>query len=74
MLIYLIHILHLNQSKGNQLRLKLGTLSILGAFLLFPSGAKAYSLDEFYQATFITVVPNHITMQIELYPSVLIAL
>jgi ABC-type nickel/cobalt efflux system permease component RcnA len=33
----------------------------------------AHPLDEFYQSTFITIVPNRITMQIELYTGALIA-
>jgi ABC-type nickel/cobalt efflux system permease component RcnA len=48
-------------------------LGLLGVFFLFPSGAAADPLDEFYQSTYITLVPNRITMQIELYPGVLVA-
>lgn len=41
--------------------------------VVFPVSAAAHPLDEFYQSTFITVVPNRITMQIELYTGALIA-
>jgi ABC-type nickel/cobalt efflux system permease component RcnA len=48
-------------------------LGMLGISLLFPPGAAAHPLDELYQSTYITVVPNRITMQIELYTGVLVA-
>ena len=49
----------------------IGFLSLL--LLMFPPQAKAHPLDEFYQSTFITLAPNRITMQIELYTGALIA-
>jgi ABC-type nickel/cobalt efflux system permease component RcnA len=48
-------------------------LGMLGISLLFPPGAAAHPLDELYQSTYITVVPNRITMQIGLYTGVLVA-
>jgi ABC-type nickel/cobalt efflux system permease component RcnA len=41
--------------------------------LSFPDEVIAHPLDEFYQATFVTIVPNRITMRVELYTGVLIA-
>jgi nickel/cobalt transporter (NicO) family protein len=46
---------------------------ISGLVLIFPNSVAAHPLDEFYQATFITIVPNRITIQIELYTGVLVA-
>lgn len=46
---------------------------LVGLLLLFPSATVAHPLDEFYQVTYITIVPNRITLQIELYTGVLIA-
>jgi ABC-type nickel/cobalt efflux system permease component RcnA len=48
-------------------------MALIGALFLFPPVAAAHPLDEYYQVTYITVVPNRITLQIELYPGVLIA-
>jgi len=46
---------------------------LIGLFLTFPPAAVAHPLDEFYQVTYITMAPNRITLQIELYTGVLIA-
>ena len=46
---------------------------ISGLGLIFPNSVAAHPLDEFYQATFITIVPNRITIQIELYTGILVA-
>ncbi len=46
---------------------------LIGVLFLFPPAATAHPLDEYYQVTYITVVPNRITLQIELYPGILIA-
>ena len=46
---------------------------LIGLFLTFPPAVVAHPLDEFYQVTYITMAPNRITLQIELYPGVLIA-
>ena len=73
LLIYPVYLLQLNRSKGDRLHIRLAILGMLGIFLLFPSGAAAHPLDEFYQSTLITIVPNRITMQIELYTGVLVA-
>lgn len=45
----------------------------LAAWLALISGVKAHPLDEFYQATFITVAPDRINLTVELYTGVLIA-
>lgn len=60
----------LSQSLLGQLLL-IGVVSLWA--LMFPPRVVAHPLDEFYQATFITIVPNRITMQIELYTGVLVA-
>lgn len=60
----------LNQSLWGKLFL-ISMMSLWG--LMFPPRVEAHPLDEFYQATFITIVPNRITMQIELYTGVLVA-
>lgn len=60
----------LSQSLLGQLLL-IGVMSLWA--LIFPPRVVAHPLDEFYQATFITIVPNRITMQIELYTGVLVA-
>lgn len=60
----------LSQSLLGQLLL-IGVMSLWA--LMFPPRVVAHPLDEFYQATFITIVPNRITMQIELYTGVLVA-
>ncbi|GIK37242.1 MAG: hypothetical protein BroJett011_10750 [Chloroflexota bacterium] len=52
---------------------KIGWFWFIGLFLIFPSAAAAHPLDEFYQVTYITMAPNRITLQIELYTGVLIA-
>lgn len=41
--------------------------------MLFPPPVMAHLLDEFYQSTFITLAPNRIMMQVELYTGVLVA-
>ncbi|MCQ3978480.1 MAG: hypothetical protein DPW09_34055 [Anaerolineae bacterium] len=46
---------------------------LMGLFLIFPPTAVAHPLDEFYQVTYITLAPNRITLQVELYTGVLIA-
>ena len=48
---------------------------ILATLLLFftPYSAAAHPLDEFYQVTFISIGPNRIDFNIELYPGVLVA-
>lgn len=66
-----LHQLH--KPKGYWLHIRIALLGMLGIFLLFPPRVEAHPLDEFYQATFITIVPNRITMQIELYTGVLVA-
>lgn len=60
----------LNQSLLGKLFL-IGVMSLWG--FMSPPRVEAHPLDEFYQATFITIVPNRITMQVELYTGVLIA-
>lgn len=60
----------LSQSLVGKLLL-VSVMSLWG--LMFPPRVEAHPLDEFYQATFITIVPNRITMQIELYTGVLVA-
>jgi len=49
----------------------IGFVSLL--LFIFPPQAIAHPLDEFYQSTFITLFPNRITMQVELYTGALIA-
>ena len=41
--------------------------------LLSSQPVLAHPLDEFYQATFITLAPNRVSMIVELYPGVLVA-
>jgi hypothetical protein len=71
--IYLILKGQFNCSKRKNLRIGLVMPGMMAILLLFPSSVAAHPLDEFYQATFITVVPNRITMQIELYTGVMVA-
>lgn len=59
-------------SKGCWLHIKLAILGMLSLSLLFPSNVGAHPLDEFYQSTYITMIPNRITMQVELYTGVLV--
>jgi ABC-type nickel/cobalt efflux system permease component RcnA len=41
--------------------------------LACPPAVQAHPLDEFYQATFVTVAPNRVSMIVELYTGVLVA-
>lgn len=53
---------------------KLLLVSVMSLWgLMFPPSVVAHPLDEFYQVTYITIVPNRITMQIELYTGMLVA-
>jgi ABC-type nickel/cobalt efflux system permease component RcnA len=43
------------------------------SLLAFPPVATAHPLDELFQVTYVVMAPNRITLQLELYPGVLIA-
>jgi hypothetical protein len=43
------------------------------SLLALPPAAAAHPLDELFQVTYVVMAPNRITLQLELYPGVLIA-
>lgn len=53
--------------------LSVGLFPIVILLLAFPASAAAHPLDEFFQAVYIRVAPNRVTLQVELYTGVLIA-
>lgn len=53
--------------------LKVGLIPLLILLLALPASAAAHPLDEFFQAVYIRMAPNRITLQVELYTGVLIA-
>lgn len=46
---------------------------LISLLLILPPTTAAHPLDEFYQVTYILMAPNRITLQVELYPGVLVA-
>jgi ABC-type nickel/cobalt efflux system permease component RcnA len=51
----------------------LSALVLILLLLARPAAVAAHPLDEFYQAVYISLAPNRITLQVELYTGVLIA-
>lgn len=50
-----------------------GLLYLLLVSVSQPMPVAAHPLDEFYQAVYVSLAPNRITLQVELYTGVLIA-
>lgn len=48
-------------------------VSLMSLLVILPPTTVAHPLDEFYQVTYITMAPNRITLQVELYPGALVA-
>ncbi|MBI1881456.1 MAG: sulfite exporter TauE/SafE family protein [Chloroflexi bacterium] len=48
-------------------------IGLIGALLVFPPAAAAHPLDELYQVTYAVIASNRVTLQLELYPGILIA-
>src|SRR4051812_31161584 len=59
--------------RGRRLTLLLGLGALLLALLALPAAALAHPLDVYLQATYITVAPTQLVVELDLSPGVLVA-
>jgi nickel/cobalt exporter len=61
------------ERRSSRLALFLGLLALLFALLVRPLAAQAHPLDVYLQATYITVAPAQVVVELDLSPGVLVA-